>query len=91
LTEAGLDVVAIGGLQIDGVTSPELTTEELINFGKKIFAGVDYEAVFIPCTNLFTLDAIDRFEAAFGKPVVTTLGAALDAVNRELGLAAART
>jgi maleate isomerase len=89
LTEAGLDVVAIDGLQIEGVASPELTTEELIDFGKKIFDGVDYEAVFIPCTNLFTLDAIDQFEAAFGKPVVTTLGAALAAVNRELGLAAA--
>jgi len=88
LTEAGFDVTAIDGLRIEGVSSPELTTEELIGFGKKIFDGVEYEAVFIPCTNLFTIDSLGEYEAAFGKPVVTTLAATVEAVNRELGLTA---
>ncbi|GIW10917.1 MAG: hypothetical protein KatS3mg061_1974 [Dehalococcoidia bacterium] len=77
------------GLQIPGVATPELTAEELIAFGQEVLAGVEVDAVFLSCTDLFTLDALAQFEAAFGKPVVTSLSAGLAALRHVLDLSPA--
>ena len=82
LMEAGFDVPVIDGLRIPGVKSPDLSTDQMIEFGKGVLAGHDIDAVFISCTNLFTLDSLPDYEAAFGKPVVTTLSATIDAIHR---------
>ena len=44
------------------------------------------DALFIPCTALRTLDAIDPLERALGVPVVTAIQATLWAVMRRAGL-----
>lgn len=81
LEEAGFNVVAIDGLQMPGINQSEFTANDLIEFGHQVLAGKDVDAVFISCTNLFTLDDVDTFRQAFGRPVVTSLSAALDEVN----------
>ncbi|MCS6801841.1 MAG: aspartate/glutamate racemase family protein [Chloroflexota bacterium] len=88
LVAAGFEVPVAKGLQIAGVRPPELTPDDLIAFGREALAGVEVDAVFISCTDLFTLDALDQFEAAFGKPVITSLSAGLAAVERALGASA---
>ncbi|GIW05551.1 MAG: maleate cis-trans isomerase [Dehalococcoidia bacterium] len=89
LGEAGVDVVAIDGLRLPGVASPELTADDLIPFGRHVLTGKRFDAVFIACTNLFTIDALPAFEAAFGAPVVSTLAAAREAALRALAQPAA--
>jgi maleate isomerase len=89
LRAAGFEVPVACGLQIPGVATPELTAEELIAFGREVLADVEVDAVFLSCTDLFTLDALAQFEAAFGKPVVTSLSAGLAALRRVLDLSPA--
>ncbi|GIW05375.1 MAG: maleate cis-trans isomerase [Dehalococcoidia bacterium] len=89
LRAAGFEVPVAKGLQIEGVRTPELTPDDLIAFGREALASAEVDTVFISCTDLFTLDAIDQFEAAFGKPVITSMSAGLAAVERELGAAVA--
>ena len=86
LRAAGFDVPVARGLQVPGVRPSELTAEDLIAFGREALAGVDVDVVFVSCTDLFTLDALDQFEAAFGKPVMTSMSVGVAAVKRELGL-----
>lgn len=85
LLAAGFEVPVAKGLQLAGVRTPDITPEELIAFGREALADADVDAVFISCTDLFTLDALDQFERAFGKPVITSMSAGLAAVERELG------
>jgi maleate isomerase len=87
LRAAGFEVPVAKGLQIPGVRPPELTAEDLIAFGREALAGAEVDVVFISCTDLFTLDALDQFEAAFGKPVITSMSAGVEAVRRALGVA----
>ncbi|MFN8535739.1 MAG: aspartate/glutamate racemase family protein [Dehalococcoidia bacterium] len=87
LTNAGFDVAVAKGLQIEGVRTPELTADDLITFGHDVLAGIDVDAVFISCTDLFTIDDLEKFEAAFQKPVVSSMSAGVAAVERELGAA----
>jgi len=86
----GLGVARIGQLgrrMEDGATSHDLAgmrPEELIAAGRAI-DGVDIDAVFIPCTAVRTLDAIEPLEQAIGKPVITAIQATIWAVARLAG------
>ncbi|MFN8533285.1 MAG: aspartate/glutamate racemase family protein [Dehalococcoidia bacterium] len=84
LEEAGFDVAVIDGLRLPGRSSPDLTPDDLIPFGQRVLADQTFDAVFIACTNLFTIDSLSDFEAAFSAPVVTTLAAARDGALRVL-------
>jgi maleate isomerase len=73
-----------------GLTSQQLARmrpEELIAAGRAI-DGPDIDAVFIPCTAVRTLDAIEPLEAAIGKPVITAIQATIWAVARLAGVQA---
>ena len=48
--------------------------------------GDDVEAIFIPCTAVRTLDAIEPLEEAIGKPVITAIQATMWRVARLAGL-----
>lgn len=71
-----------------GNTSEELgrmSTRELVDLGRATDdASVD--AVFIPCTAVRTLDAIEPLEDAIGKPVITAIQATIWRVSRLAGL-----
>jgi maleate isomerase len=89
----GLRIVRIGRLHSrfeSGETSLELAhmrPEELDRAGREV-DGPDVDAVFIPCTAVRTLDAIEPLEAAIGKPVVTAIQATIWAVARLAGIGA---
>ena len=71
-----------------GNTSEDLgrmSPRELVELGRATDdAGVD--AVFIPCTAVRTLDAIEPLEDAIGKPVITAIQATMWRVSRLAGL-----
>jgi maleate isomerase len=86
LIEAGFEVPVIEGLGItDGFAIAEVTTKRLIDFGLEVLKDQDVDTVFVSCTNLFTLDALEDLSEAFGKPVMSSMSASLNAVERELG------
>jgi maleate isomerase len=59
--------------------------DELVAAGRAI-DGPDVDAVFIPCTAVRTLEAIEPLEAAIGKPVITAIQATIWAVARLAGV-----
>ena len=71
-----------------GNTSEELgrmSPRELVELGRATDdASVD--AIFIPCTAVRTLDAIEPLEDAIGKPVITAIQATMWRVSRLAGL-----
>jgi maleate isomerase len=88
----GVNIVRIAPLESrmeDGLTSQDLgrmRPEELVAAGRAL-DGPDIDAVFIPCTAVRTLDAIEPLEAAIGKPVITAIQATIWAVARLAGVA----
>jgi maleate cis-trans isomerase len=77
-----------GHVMSSGETSTELahiSPADLVAAGRAI-DGPDIEAVFIPCTAVRTLDAIEPLEAAIGKPVITAIQATMWRVARLAGL-----
>ena len=72
-----------------GNTSEELgrmSPRELIELGRAT-DDASAGAVFIPCTAVRTLDAIEPLEDAIGKPVLTAIQATMWRVSRLAGLA----
>lgn len=85
LNQAGFEVPVIDGLGItDGFAIANVTTSQLIDFGHQVLKDQDVDTVFVSCTNLFTLDALDELSDAFGKPVLSSMSASLNAVERKL-------
>jgi maleate cis-trans isomerase len=60
---------------------------ELIECGAAL-DGPDVDAIFIPCTAVRTLEAIEPLEARTGRPVVTAIQATMWAVARLAGISA---
>ena len=63
----------------------QMNPGELIEIGKSM-NGDGVDAIFIPCTAVRTLDAIEPLEAAIGKPVLTSIQATMWRVARLAGL-----
>ena len=63
----------------------QMSARELIELGRAIDAD-DVGAIFIPCTAVRTLDAIEPLEEAIGKPVITAIQATMWRVARLAGL-----
>lgn len=63
----------------------QMSAEELVELGRSI-DGPDLGAIFIPCTAVRTLDAIEPLEEAIGKPVITAIQATMWRVARLAGL-----
>ena len=77
-----------GHVMSDDETSTELANvppEDIVAAGRAV-DGPDVDAVFIPCTAVRTLDAIELLEAAIGKPVITSIQATMWRVARLAGL-----
>ena len=63
----------------------QMSVDELVTLGRRV-DGADIEAIFIPCTAVRTLDAIEPLEASIGKPVITAVQATMWRVARLAGL-----
>ena len=73
---------------IDGATSLEMAAIDpalLVQAGAAL-DGTDVDAVFIPCTAVRTLEAIEPLEKRIGKPVITAIQATMWAVQRLAGV-----
>jgi maleate isomerase len=87
----GVGIVRIGALgtrMASGATSLDLAhlpPADLVAAGRAV-DGPDNDAVFIPCTALRTLEAIEPLEDAIGKPVITAIQATIWAVTRLAGV-----
>jgi maleate cis-trans isomerase len=87
----GVAIARIGGIgrgMSAGATSLDLAhlpPEELVAAGRAL-DGADIDAIFIPCTAVRTLEAIEPLEAATGKPVITAIQATIWAVARLAGV-----
>ena len=62
-----------------------MSAQELVELGRRS-DDADAGAVFIPCTAVRTLDAIEPLEDAIGKPVITAIQATMWRVSRLAGL-----
>ena len=75
---------------VDGATSLDLAAIDpllLVEAGAGL-DGPDIDAVFIPCTAVRTLEAIEPLEELIGKPVITAIHATMWAVQRLAGVTA---
>jgi maleate isomerase len=75
---------------VAGASSQDLAAIDpllLVDAGAALDAP-DVEAVFIPCTAVRTLEAIEPLEQRIGKPVITAIQATMWAVQRLAGVAA---
>jgi maleate cis-trans isomerase len=88
----GVRIARIGALTGHVMSSGETSTEmariapaDLVAAGRAL-DGPDVDAIFIPCTAVRTLDAIEPLEAAIGKPVITAIHATMWRVARLAGL-----
>lgn len=89
----GIAIARIAKLEMSmegGSTSEDMAGVDpgaLVAAGRAV-DGSDVDAVFIPCTAVRTLEAIEPLEDAIGKPVVTAVQATLWAVQRLAGVTA---
>lgn len=75
---------------VDGASSLDLAAIDpllLVDAGAAL-DGPDVDAVFIPCTAVRTLEAIEPLEQRIGKPVITAIQATMWAVQRLAGVTA---
>lgn len=75
---------------VDGASSLDLAAIDpllLVDAGAAL-DGPDVDAIFIPCTAVRTLEAIEPLEQRIGKPVITAIQATMWAVQRLAGVTA---
>lgn len=79
------EVVTIAGLGItDNFAIAEVTPDEIVGFARRSVASSQIDLLFVSCTNLRALEAIDEIADNVEVPVVTSNMAALEAVSQQL-------
>ena len=82
---SGVRVVNAAGLGlVDNLVVGRLAPETAFDLGRKV-DHADADAIVLACTNWQTMDALERLEAAVGKPVVSTTQVSIWAALRMLG------
>lgn len=80
LERVGVTVAhAVGMGIVDPFAIAEVSPSDILDFAEKQLAGVDFDALFVSCTNLPAMAALPALRERFGVPVVTSNQAALDA------------
>lgn len=91
LTKSVADAVAVNGRQIvaahglgitNNVALADPTPDDIVAFAREKLAGVDFDLLFVSCTNFRALEAKPALEAAFNAPVVTSNSAVIAAIRR---------
>ncbi len=74
----GLKVVAIRGLGItENFEIAAVSPEEIVTFAIQALSDVEFDALFVSCTNFRGIEAASQLEQTFQRPVVTSNSAAL--------------
>ena len=83
----GLNVVRIGGLGItENFALASVPPARIVAFAEEQLAGVDFDLLFVSCTNFRGLAARPALMERFGVPVVTSNQATIEAALEALGL-----
>jgi len=82
LEDRGIEVTQIDGMGItDNVEIANVAPEEIVEFVRSSITSSDHEAIFVSCTNLPAISAIEELEKEFKVPVITSNSATVDAVT----------
>lgn len=90
LADAGIETVNVAdvGRALGNYGQGELTLDEVFELGKRA-DHPDAEAIVLSCTDMRSIETIERLEAALGKPVVSSnqamLFEALEILNLQAG------
>lgn len=80
LERVGMTIAHAAGMGVvDPFAIAEITPSDILEFADKELAGVDFDALFVSCTNLPAMAARLPLQERLGVPVVTSNQAALDA------------
>ncbi len=84
---AGVETVSRAdiGVALDNVTQGQLSPEEVFELGRRADSA-EAEAIVMSCTDMRSIEIIERLEAALGKPVVSSNQAMLFAACQTLGI-----
>mgnify|MGYP000449591900 CR=1 FL=1 len=91
LRSIGIETVAIRGLDLDRAPevwkreAPALTPQQVVDLGLSI-DGPAAEALYLPCTGIGSVEAIDLYERRAGKPALSSVQAGFWATMRRLGI-----
>ncbi len=65
-----------------------MTPREIVAFAERELAGVDFDQLFVSCTNFRAVEARPLLIERFGKVVVTSNQATIDATFAAIGVTA---
>jgi maleate isomerase len=86
LRERGVDVAMIDGMAItDNFAIADVTPTDIVEYAVDRLEGQDFDTLFISCTNLRAIEAMEDLESRFGRPVVTSNSATIDAILTAVG------
>ena len=91
LRTLGIETVAIRGLDLDRSPevwkreAPALTPQQVVELGQSIDSPAA-EAMYLPCTGIGSVEAIDLYERRTGKPALSSVQAGFWATLRSLGI-----
>jgi maleate isomerase len=89
LERRGLTVVHMAGLGItDNFGICNVTPEEIVAFADRELAGVDFDLLFVSCTNFRAVEARPSLMRRYGVPVVTSNQATIEATFTAIGVSA---
>jgi maleate isomerase len=89
LEGVGLNVVRISGLGLtENFAIATVSPAEIVAFAERALAGLEFDLLFVSCTNFRGVEARQALAARFGQPVVTSNQATIEATLEALGLPA---
>ncbi len=90
LESQGVEVAALQGQNLDRsldvwlARAPTMTTQEILEFSLSVDVA-RAQAMYLPCTGIGSLEALDLFEKKAGKPALSSVQAGYWASLRRLG------
>ncbi|MFP6741915.1 MAG: Asp/Glu racemase, partial [Alphaproteobacteria bacterium] len=87
LDGAGIETVSRAdvGVALDNVTQGQLSPDAVFELGRRADSA-EAEAIVLSCTDMRSIEVIERLEAALGKPVISSNQAMLFAACQTLGI-----
>src|SRR5690606_4998162 len=76
------EVVAAHGMDISvNVQLADPTPQQIVDFAEERLKGVEFDTLFVSCTNFRALEAVPLLEEAFGKTVLTSNSTIIEAIR----------
>ena len=80
----GLEVTSLVGLGLSGPAIREVPPDDIVALARRANTS-EGQGMFLSCTDLRALEVVDRLEAEFGKPVLTSNQVTMWAILKALG------